>query len=571
MRARPRLRPDPARVLLVAPGDVSGARRAVWERVLSGCSAPVELDLATDLSRVAPGRYGAVVVEALQAADRAESVGSLRRAADAGCSIVLVLAGGVTQAACPALWELAGAHPESSEPSAEWFLKTASSTNTLTRRFPAEFPLTGPLVPLELSADTVALLQVSIGFHDRAVAAERAVGAGRVMVTGAVGDISGPSWSDMAQLLRRALAPREADVLTGPFGLGILGYGPFGGMGLHHGLAAAATEGIELLAVCDADPRRLKSAEEAFPGVRTSMSVDELIADDDVELVVVATPPVTHHSLALALLRAGRHVVLEKPMCLTVGEADELIGAADAAGLALTVHQSRRFDADFVTVRQLVDGGALGEVFNVETFVGGFEHPCRAWHSEVSISGGAVYDWGSHHLDWILQLMDGFPATLSAHGHKRVWHDVTNLDQVRVRLAWEDGREAEFLQSDVAGIRRPKFLVQGTSGTLAGWYRPLVLEQLEPGIGYVGDHPHHAEAPVEVIVARYEPAIGLAETRLPPARVPRYAFHRNLADHLQFGEPLAVTPASARRVVALLEAAQRSTDSGSTPVTLPRL
>lgn len=301
------------------------------------------------------------------------------------------------------------------------------------------------------------------------------------------------------------------------------------------------------------------------------MSAGDLAADEDVDVVVVATPPASHAPLALSMLRAGKHVVVEKPMCVTVAESDELSAAAEAARRALTVYQSRRFDPDFVALRRLVTGGAIGEVFNVETFVGGFDHPCRAWHSEESISGGAVYDWGSHHLDWILQLMGALPATLTAHGHKRVWHDVTNLDQIRVRLAWDDGREAEFVQSDVAAIRRPKFYVQGTGGTLAGWYRPLLVEHLEPGVGYVGHHPHHAEAPVELQLARYEPGIGLTETRVPPARVVPYQFHRNLVDHLQFGEPLAVTAESARQVVALLEAAHRSAGCGGETVPLPRV
>jgi predicted dehydrogenase len=353
-------------------------------------------------------------------------------------------------------------------------------------------------------------------------------------------------------------------------GVGILGFGPYGGMGVHHGRAARATDGLELVAACDADPARRKAAAVEFPGLHTVATAAELAADEDVEIVVVATPPSSHAALGLQMIRAGKHVVLEKPMCVRLAEADELAAAARDAGVALTVYQSRRWDADFLAVRRAVERGLLGEVFNVETFVGGFEHPCRAWHSDVTVSGGAVYDWGSHHLDWILLLLGSLPESVVAHGHKRVWRDVTNLDQVRVRLGWPDGREAEFVQSDVAGVRRPKFYVQGTAGTLAGRYRSVVLERLEPGRGYLGERLHHAEAPAELLLARYEPAYGLTETALPLVTVADHPFHRNLADHLHLGEPLAVTPDSARRVVALLEAAQRSTDEGNVPVRLAR-
>jgi hypothetical protein len=147
---------------------------------------------------------------------------------------------------------------------------------------------------------------------------------------------------------------------------------------------------------------------------------------------------------------------------------------------------------------------------------------------------------------------------VQAYGHKRVWHDVSNLDQIRIRMTWADGREAEFLQSDIAAVRRPKFYVQGTAGTLVGSYRTITLESIEPGRGYVATEAHHAEAPAELLFARYESGYGISETRLPPAVEQPFAFHRNLADHLHLGEPLAVTPASVRRVIAVLEAAHRS-------------
>jgi predicted dehydrogenase len=372
---------------------------------------------------------------------------------------------------------------------------------------------------------------------------------------------------ELATVLRRALRPSGApDRGSRPIGLAVVGYGAYGGMGYLHGAAAQATPGLELVAACDESAERRKAAEAEFPGVRAYPTVAELVRDDDVEVVVVATPPVSHTSITLELLRAGKHVACEKPLCLTVADADEMMATAQAHDLSLTVNQSRRWDTDFVAIRRAVGAGLLGELFNVETFVGGFEHPCRAWHSEASVSGGTVFDWGSHHLDWVLLLMEDMPGIVQARGHKRVWHDVTNLDQLRVRLGWSDGREAEFVDSSVAAIRRPKFYLQGTAGTLAGWYRPLTFERLEPGTGYVAEPAHHAEAPAELTLARYESGTGLSETRLPLAAPQPFAFHRNLADHLALGEPLAVTADSIRKVVVLLEAAHRSSEHDGAPV-----
>ena len=416
-------------------------------------------------------------------------------------------------------------------------------------------------------ADASARIVARVGFGASPVATEVARGAGWAVASG-LGTIDNAlAVADLATLFRRALRPR-AGRWPGPSTLAVIGYGAFGGMGYYHGRAAAATPGLAFVGACDPSAERRKAAEHDFPDVRAYADPAELAADGGVDVVVVATPPVSHTGLVLDMLAAGKHVVCEKPLCLTLADADRLVAAAEAAGRTLTVHQNRRFDADFLAVRRAVESGALGEVFNVETFVGGFAHPCRAWHSEVAVSGGAVYDWGSHHLDWVMELLGGPPRSVHTHGHKRLWHDVSNLDQIRVRLVWDDGREAEFFQSDLAAVRRPKFFVQGTAGTLVGHYRPVTLERVEPPFGYTAELAHHAEAPADLVLARYEPGAGISTTAVPlPATVP-FAFHRNLANHLQLGEPLAVSPGSARRLVAVLEAAQRSSDAGNVAVAL---
>ena len=448
-------------------------------------------------------------------------------------------------------------------PEAEVFAARAAES-ALTRRLDAEFPVVDAFLPLEPGGGARTVLTVSVALRARPALVESTAGAGRVVVSGLGGTTSALRHPQLATALRRAvLGPRCPERALG---VGLLGYGPLGGMGHSHGLAVDATPGLVLATVCDSVPARCAAARADFPSVRTVDTVAELAADPSVDIVVIATPPALHAELALALLRAGKHVVCEKPLCLRVGDADLLIETARSHGVVLTVNQNRRWDQDFTALRAAVEGGDVGEVFNVETFVGGFEHPCRAWHSDVSLSGGAVYDWGSHHLDWILQLLPGMPETVETTGHKRVWHDVTNLDQVRVRLRWSDGREAQFLQSDVAAIRPPKFFVQGTAGTIAGWYRPLTTERVEIGRGYVSETAHHAEAPVELVLRRYRSGMGTTETRIPPAPERRFAFHRNLADHLQLGEPLAVTPESVRRVIAVLDAAHRSGEEGGAPL-----
>src|SRR6202043_1641834 len=127
---------------------------------------------------------------------------------------------------------------------------------------------------------------------------------------------------------------------------------------------------------------------------------------------------------------------------LRVDEGDRMIDAAAARDPVLTVYQSRRWDSDYIALRDVGRSGAIGEPFYMESFIGGSPPPCYFWQSPEPISGGTIYDWGSHYFDWILQLFPDSVRSVSAHAHKRVWHDVTNSDQVRVDLTFANGAQA---------------------------------------------------------------------------------------------------------------------------------
>lgn len=449
----------------------------------------------------------------------------------------------------------------------EFFAKRASASD-LVHRVDEEFAVVDQFQPLVPRKGATTVLAVNWALRDYAVAVEQQLGGGRVFTTSLGGTLQALQTPGLAAMLRRALRSPRGGQAERTFNAAIVGYGPSGGMGYVHGTGITRTEGLHLVAVCDRSEDRRLAAVSEFAGITAFPTADDIARDPDIDLVFIATPPVSHAEITKQMLEAGKHVACEKPMCLSIAEADDLIAAARRNGLALTINQNRRWDPDFLAVQRAVRTGQLGDLFNVETFVGAFEHPCRYWHSDADISGGAAFDWGSHYIDWTLQLMPGLPATVSASAHKRVWHDVTNADQIRVRMQWDDGREAEFTASDVAAIRKPKFYLQGTAGTLEGRYRQLAFEALDPAVGYVRDEPHFAEAPADLTLARYESGYGVTETRLPPQpRIP-FGFHRNLADHLLQGDDLAVTPESVRAVIAVLEAAEQSARTGGATIRL---
>ena len=548
------------RVLVLSP-RLTGHRRDAFRAL---AQEPADLFFASPGDGWPdPGAFDAILVDGLQPPQPSETLGALRAAVERGAALVAI---GAAPAEGSGFWaDLLGVVAGPEPPAGEYFARLTAAHSHITARVAREFSVLDRFIPLVPLADAKVIADVSVALRDLAAVVERTVGAGRVVACGFGNSDDALRTPDVVQLLARALRPDLA-CCGRAIGVGVIGYGPLGGMGYHHGLGVTGTDGLQLVAVVDPSVDRRKAAQADFPGVRAYASADDLLGDDDVEVAFVATPPAHHVALTLELLRAGKHVACEKPLCLTVAEADQLMATAAAQRRILTVHHNRRWDPDFVALRRAVGAGLLGEIFNVETFVGGYAHPCRTWHSDSAVSGGAVYDWGSHHVDWVLQLLGESPRLVQAHGHKRVWHDVTNLDQLRVRMTWDDGREAEFFQSDIAAVRRPKFWVQGTAGTLVGHYRVVTIEHVEPGRGYVARQMHHAEAPADLLLARYESGYGISETRLPPAPEQPFAFHRNLADHLHLGEPLAVTPASVRQVIGVLEAARRSTDQGGAAV-----
>jgi len=296
--------------------------------------------------------------------------------------------------------------------------------------------------------------------------------------------------------------------------------------------------------------------------VVTTGSADDLIARDDVDLIVVSTPPSTHAVWALRAIEAGKHVVVEKPFAIRSEEADAVLAAADAAGLLAVVYQNRRYDPDHLAIRSVVRAGTIGEVFSVETFVGGFGHPCNLWHSDEDVSGGAFYDWGSHVLDQILDLMPAEVEYVTATNHKRRWFDVTNADHSRVTLRFVDGAEAEFVHSDIAAALKPRWYVLGTDGAVVGtWRSERVVSRNDVGT-LLEDVLAPADSPPLLDLHASDGSVTRLATPLPEP----YGFHREVSDHIRLGLPMEVTGAQSRRVLAVMEAARASAATSGRPV-----
>ena len=337
----------------------------------------------------------------------------------------------------------------------------------------------------------------------------------------------------------------ETEVFDRVIGCGIVGYGGAFNMGKLHAEAINACQGLETVAVCDTDESRLELAEEDFPGIKTYSRIDRMLEDVEVELCVLVTPHNTHAPLAIQCSKAGRHVVCEKPFCLTIKEATDMIRAAKRSGTACSVFHNRRRDADFLTIKGLIDGGAIGELYQVEANAGGYGYPGDWWRSNKAVSGGAFYDWGAHFIDWILNLV---PRRVeSVYGFfppKRVWHHVTNEDHCWTAIRFEGGVLATFEQSSIAAVGKAKWRILGTRGGITmGENDTIKLVQIETDGRRV-------------------------ESTVPYVEGDWHGYYRAMADHLILGDPLEVTPESARRVIGVLSLAEQSSAKGR-PLAMP--
>ena len=227
--------------------------------------------------------------------------------------------------------------------------------------------------------------------------------------------------------------------------VGIIGYGRIGNE--HAGWLSSAS-GIRAVAVADATPARRDLA--ALRGLRVYEEMEALLADPAIDAVLVSTPTAMHAEQVNRALTAGKHVMVEKPMALDVEQARQMIRTAANVGRVLSVFHNRRWDADYLTVRDLVASGRLGKLINVESRLGQFSScvgPAAreyrpGWRNEAAFGGGGLYDWGSHFLDQLWRLLwPARPCRVFAQLRGNVWTGDCD-DFARVVLDFDSGAVA---------------------------------------------------------------------------------------------------------------------------------
>lgn len=342
--------------------------------------------------------------------------------------------------------------------------------------------------------------------------------------------------------------------VPGAVRVAVIGYG-LGGSVFHAPLIAA-TPGMELGAIVTSDPQRRTAASSRYPGARLVESVGDLLSDPTGwDLVVVTTPNATHYPVARAVLSSGIAVVVDKPVTPTSAEAEQLEALARRQGVSVIPYHNRRWDGDYLTVKELVSSGQLGQIWRFESR---FERwkpgpPAPGWkHDPSQAGGGILYDLGSHLVDQALQLFGPPQSVYSEAAH----HTSPLDDDTFVALGYGEGPAVHLWVSSTAASLGPRFRVLGSRGSYLKFGLDPQEDALRSG-GTPGSPAWGSEPPERWGV------MGTVEATEPvPTRSGAYhQFYAGVARHLTEGAPPPVTMAEALAGLRVLEAAVESARS----------
>ena len=340
-----------------------------------------------------------------------------------------------------------------------------------------------------------------------------------------------------------------------PIGVGIVGYGLAGR--LFHAPFIEAVDGLRLGAIVTSDPERRARAATEHPGPAILESVEDMLSRTDIDVVVVATPNRFHVPIGGQALRAGRHVVVDKPIAMDVGEAEDLIDSAARAGRLLSVFQNRRWDGDFLTVRQLLSDGALGPI---DSFESRFERSATVgpeWRESGEEAGGPLRDLGAHLVDQSVVLFGRV---------KRVWAQVdrrrpaTQVDDAAfVAIDHESGVRSRLWMSLIASRVGPRFRLRGVEAEYVKDHLDAQEAQLVGGM-LPGD-PAFGEEPDERWGRLYR--IDGSSSPIQTERGRYITFYELLRDAVRGEGPVPVDPIDSLRVLRVLEAAELAAVTGA--------
>lgn len=331
----------------------------------------------------------------------------------------------------------------------------------------------------------------------------------------------------------------------------LVGYGAGGR--IYNAPMVEAVEGLVVTCILTSDPQKIKLAKQEFPQAKVVQDYDLLLKDTTIDLVIITVPNHLHRETASKALRAGKHVVVEKPFTVTTEDAEELISLAKECNRIISVNHNRRWDSDIRTIKKVLEEGRLGRVVEFEAHFDRFRPELKdSWKEENETPGsGLLYDLGSHLIDQALWLF-GDPQEIFAH--LRIQRPGSQVvDNFELLLLYPDLKvtlKAGMLVKQLG----PRYQIFGTKGSYTKTGMDVQEEALKNGLRPEGQ-PNWGQEPKEIwghlqVGEKSEPIPSLSGDY----RVP----YRNIRHAILGTEELLVTPKQAMKVIQIIELAYRS-------------
>ena len=338
--------------------------------------------------------------------------------------------------------------------------------------------------------------------------------------------------------------------------IAIVGYG---GQGAWHANHAQKSDVVSLAGVYDIAERRMDAAREL--GIKTYSSLDDILADESVDIVLCATPNDVHKDIVISALRAGKNVICEKPVALSVGDFDDMVRAAEESGVVFSVHQNRRWDVDYLAIKSIIESGEIGEVLNIESRIHGSRGIPSDWRCHKPYGGGMMLDWGVHLIDQMMKLI---PERVTS-----VYCDMTNIttgevdDGFNLRLTFESGKRATVEVGTYNFIAMPRFYMQckGGSALIEDWQKKCKVAKLLAWCEKDVLPVQTAAGITKTMAPRDEITLRSYEIERPTSDV--HDFYRNYTAAIDGREEQLIKNTEVRRVLCVMEAAFASSENKS--------
>lgn len=306
--------------------------------------------------------------------------------------------------------------------------------------------------------------------------------------------------------------------------------------------------------------------EDVKEGIIRYQSVEELLANPEIQVILIVANNNQHLDLVTKAARAGKDIICEKPAAMSVAELDEMVRVVNECGVKFTIHHQRRFDPDFRTIKEIYDKGTLGDVYTIKNQLYGFNGNMHDWHVYISEGGGMLFDWGVHLIDQVLWMIDSKITSVYATVKNVINFEVD--DFFNIQLRFENGVQAEielgtyYLKDQVNWFERHWFIGGNQGSAYVDGFHPTGKIVRTTGLlqNVGGSRTMTAAGPTRSFG---NPREGLIVTEeLPEVTTNHRDYFENYVRAYRGEEEFLVKIPEVRRVLALMEAIRESAKTG---------